>query len=103
MTRVTIELTEDLRSKAAARAAESGHATIEEYVQDLLRVDAARPAIDATLAARLQPQDRAHLEQMLDKGMNSPATDTTPEEWEQKHLRRIREKQSQSNPQSKAG
>jgi hypothetical protein len=40
MTRISISLSEELRAQADARAAQSGCASIEEYVEQLVRRDA---------------------------------------------------------------
>lgn len=39
MTRVSIDLPDDLRAKAEARAAEAGHGTLEQYLRALLHAD----------------------------------------------------------------
>ena len=39
MTRVSIDLPDDLRAKAEARAAEAGHSTLEQYLRALLHAD----------------------------------------------------------------
>ena len=40
MVRIEIDLPEDLRVKAEARAAESGHRGVEEYIESLILADA---------------------------------------------------------------
>lgn len=39
MARVSIQLPDDLRARVEARASETGHGSVEEYVQSLLRAD----------------------------------------------------------------
>ena len=40
MPRLSIQLPDDLRAKVHARASESGHESVEDYVEALLRADA---------------------------------------------------------------
>ena len=76
MARLSIQLPEDLRSKAAARASEVGHASVEDYVEALLRAD---------LDAGADVGDDDDIEAMLLERVNSqePGIEVTPEFVEQ--------------------
>lgn len=84
MARLNLELPEDLRRKVEARAAESGHASVEQYVQALLHADA-----DAVEGAGFGGPDRlavvmaddleSLLERRLDEG--GQGVEATLEFW----------------------
>jgi hypothetical protein len=46
MATVSLNLPDDLRARAEARAAESGFATVEQYVEQLVRTDADAGDVD---------------------------------------------------------
>lgn len=84
MARLSVELPDELRRKVEARAAESGHPTVEQYVQALLRADAEFTA-DADLGGPphlevgTDDELEALLSQRLDNG--GPSVEATPEFW----------------------
>ena len=83
MATLRVELPEDLRRKVEARATESGHATVEQYVQALLRADAdAAEDVGGPphLAVGTADELEAVLERRLDVG--GPGVDATPEFWQ---------------------
>jgi hypothetical protein len=84
MARLTFELPEDLKNKVAARAVESGHASVEQYVEALVRAD----ADDAEYAdfggpdhLRIGSADEleARLLHSLEEG--GPSIEATPDFW----------------------
>ena len=85
MARLSLELPEDLRRKVEARAAEAGHASVEQYVQALLRADA--DAVEGAdlggpdnPAVRTPDELEALLERRLDEG--GPSVEATPAFWQ---------------------
>ena len=84
MARLSVELPDELRRKVETRAAESGHPTVEQYVQALIRADA-EFSTDADLGGppHLEVGTDDELEsllaQMLDSG--EPSIEATPELW----------------------
>ena len=84
MARLTVELPEDLQSKAAARAVESGHSSVEQYVEALVRAD----ADDAECAnlggpGHLRAGTTEELEDRLLRGLEEggPSIEATPAFW----------------------
>ena len=84
MARLSVELPDELRRKVEARAAESGHPTVEQYVQALLRADAEFTA-DADLGGppRLEVGTDDELEALLSQRLDNggPSVEATPEFW----------------------
>lgn len=76
MARLSIQLPEDLRSKVEARASEVGHASVEDYIEALLRAD---------LDAGPELGDDDDIEAMLLERVNAaePPIEVTPEFVEQ--------------------
>jgi Arc/MetJ-type ribon-helix-helix transcriptional regulator len=62
MARIQFELPEDLKAKAEARAAETGHPSVQEYLQSLIEADADQPTLREILAPVHQ--------EFLDSGMS---------------------------------
>jgi hypothetical protein len=83
MTRISIELTEDLRRKAEARAAEGGHASVEQYIESLVEADAgATDDEDFGAPEHLTIRSREDLEAKLQEGIESgPKVEMTDDEW----------------------
>ena len=83
MTRISIELTEDLRRKAEARAAEGGHASVEQYIESLVEADAAvTDDEDFGAPEHLTVRSQEDLEAKLREGIESgPEVEMTDEEW----------------------
>ena len=84
MTRLSIDLPEDVKSRLAARAARSGHASVEEYAAALLRADADEPADEYGAPTHLTYRSDAELEALLlvRASDDSPGVEATPEFWE---------------------
>jgi len=84
MTRLSIDLPEDVKTRLEARAARSGHGTVEEYVQALLRAEADEPSEDYAAPAHLTFSTDEELEAMLLQRVNDPrpGIEATPEFWE---------------------
>lgn len=86
MANLTLNVSDDLRSKLLARAAENGHANLEQYVQALLESEAdAAVAEDEDFGAPAHRSVRTaeELEAKLLEGLASgPATEMTPGDWD---------------------
>jgi hypothetical protein len=89
MARIQIDLPEPLKAKAEARAAASGHESLEGYVQSLIEADA--DGEDLGTPDHLKVQDDAQLEQFISQRVNDPrpSVEATPEFW-QKLLERAK-------------
>jgi hypothetical protein len=85
MSRHSIELPPDLEAKAAARAAESGCASIEEYLESLVRADA--EGEDFGAPDHLTVKDDRELEALLQDRLKDDreSIDAAPEFWEELH------------------
>ena len=92
MTRLSIDIPDDLRAKMELRAAETGHASLEAYLAWLAREDA--DSVDYGAPAHLQPQSIEHLEAMLLESMKTPGREMTAADWDEKR-RRLNEKYGQ--------
>ena len=83
MTRVSIDLPDDLSRKVAARAAESGHGSIEEYVESLLRSDAEGEADAFGGPDALHVENDEELERLLlSRVGGGQPVEATPEFWQ---------------------
>lgn len=71
MTTATIQLPEEIKQLALARAAASGHASLDEYLQSLIMADAAHP---------ISPELEAHLLAALE----TPCREIATSDWEEK-------------------
>jgi hypothetical protein len=72
MTTLNIRLSDELRDKAAARAAVSGHRSVEQYVEALVRQDTLEDRSPRKGGpAHLSPRNRDELIAMLDEGVRS--------------------------------
>lgn len=72
MSPLSIQLPEELRSQAEARAAEGGHGSVAEYVEALVRADLESEGIDDDIEALLLER--------LDSP--EPGIEVTPAFWE---------------------
>jgi hypothetical protein len=95
MSRHNINLPPELEAKVATRAAESGHATIEEYLESLVRADA--DGVDYGAPAHLHVTDEKQLERLLSEriGDDQPLIEALPELWEDLR-RRVRAKRGEA-------
>ena len=71
-TTVSLTLPQALVRKAQQRLAETGHASLESYVRDLIEADAEPPLIDEALEATLV------------KAMEEPGRDVDEIDWDAK-------------------
>jgi antitoxin ParD1/3/4 len=69
MSRLSIELPDDLKAQAETRAVEAGYSSVEAYVQNLLRADLETGASGAP--ARQTYHDEQQLESLLRAGVDS--------------------------------
>jgi plasmid stability protein len=83
MTRLTLDLADDLSARLRTRAAETGHASVEDYVQALLRSEAEAAATDEDFGApeHLTVDSDEALEARL-READGPATEMTPADWQ---------------------
>jgi len=77
MVRLNLSVSEDVKSRAEAQAAERGFVSLDAYIASLVDADAAEPV-------------GAALEQELLAGMASPSREMKPADWDEMR-RRYRE------------
>jgi hypothetical protein len=82
MITLSLSLPEDLKSLAEARAAESGHASLEDYVEALIRADTMTET-EAGAPSEVTVRTREELEAKLLEGLQSPAAEMTPADWQE--------------------
>ena len=85
MIRLNVDLTDEMKRKAELRAAESGHASLENYVQSLLRADTdgveePDPGAPSHLHVASDDELESLLLSRLDNG--EPSIEPSPEFWE---------------------
>ena len=87
MARLSIQLPEDLRTKVEARASEAGHASVEDYVEALLRADLDAEEVDYGAPPHLTVNSDTELEALLLERLEStePGIEATPEFWSRLH------------------
>ena len=88
MTRLSINIPDELRSKMQARAAATGHDTLEQYLEWLVRADAEQ-VVDHGAPPHLRIASRQHLESLLQEAIASPPREMTPADWDEKRQRLI--------------
>jgi hypothetical protein len=93
MARLSIEIPDELRRKMEARRTETGHASLEDYVQWLLLEDA--DAVDYGAPDGMSVRSRAHLEEMVQEALSSPSREMTASDWDDMR-RRLIQRQSES-------
>jgi antitoxin ParD1/3/4 len=71
MTSLNVSLPEAMRQFVEEQAAYGGYGTVSEYIQELIR------------QAQEQQAEQERLEALLLAGLNSPASEMTPEDWTQ--------------------
>ena len=85
MTRLTLDLADELSARLKERAAETGHASVEDYVQALLRseADASDEAVEFVAPPHLVVNSDEELVEKLDEAEASgPDIEMTREEWQ---------------------
>jgi len=82
VTRLTIQLPDDLKSRVEARAADAGHASVEQYVEALLRADVDEE-VDHGAPEHLTVHSDAEVEAILLRRLEStePGIEATDEFW----------------------
>jgi plasmid stability protein len=83
MTRLSIDLPEDVRAKLEARANRSGHSSIEEYIQSLLQEEADEAGEEYEAPPHLTFSSDEELEAILVRRIDEPGEliEATPEFW----------------------
>jgi hypothetical protein len=91
MARLSIELPDDLRRRMEARAAEAGHATVERYVEALVRADVESDE-DYGAPAHLMIAGPDDLRSKIREGLESgPAVEVADQYWDERR-RTLRER-----------
>lgn len=80
MTTLSIQLPDDLKASLSKRAAECGYATVEAYVEELVRADAGR--IEYGAPAGQKAASRRELESLIREGAASPASEMGEADWD---------------------
>ena len=93
---LNIQVADELKAALAARASDGGYASVEAYVEDLVRVEAAR--VEYGAPGRVRAEGRADFEAMIREGLESPAREMEPADWQEMRRRLI-----DRHRQSKAG
>ncbi len=81
MTRLSIPISEDIKSKLESRAAESGYVSLEAYIAALLNDEAKQIEFGAPKSATART--RAELETLVLEGLHSPASEMSSKEWQE--------------------
>jgi plasmid stability protein len=83
MTRLSIDLPEDVRAKLEARANRSGHTSVEDYIQSLLQEEAAEAGDEYDAPPHLTFSSDEELEAILVRRIEEPGDtiQATPEFW----------------------
>ena len=97
MATVSIDISDELRAKMQERAADTGHSTVEQYIEWLIREDTV--SIDFGAPEHLKVKSQEQLEAMLEQAMQTPAREMTAADWAEKKRKLI----EKYGPQSKAG
>jgi Arc/MetJ-type ribon-helix-helix transcriptional regulator len=91
MTRLMIDIPQDLEARLRVRALEGGYADAQDYVRALIEADTnGTAAVGAP--EHVTFQNKADLERLLIEGINSgDSREITPAEWDEKR-RKLRER-----------
>ncbi len=79
MSAIPINLPDDLRAKAEARAAAAGRADVAEYIRALVEEDVAGEAFEGP--RHLSPRSPAEADALLREGLASPTRPMTVADW----------------------
>jgi len=84
MTKLSIELADDVRTRLQNRAARAGHESVEAYVTALLQAEVEEPEDEYGAPPHLTYRSDVALEALLlERVMDeSPGIEATPEFWE---------------------
>ena len=88
MVRVSVQLADELKTKVEQRAADLGHASVESYIEALVREDAEWDDVQAP--RRVSFGSREEFEAKIIEGLNSPATEMTEGQVQQAKERLLR-------------
>ncbi len=87
MTRLSIQIPDDLKTALDARAADAGFTSTEAYVESLVRSEV--EGIDYGTPEHLKVRSREDLERLVQEGLESPAHEMTPADWDEMRTRLI--------------
>jgi hypothetical protein len=76
---IPVNLPDDVRLKAEARAAAAGRADVADYIRSLVEEDVAEEPIEG--APELSPQTREQSDAMVRDGLASPVREMTAGDW----------------------
>jgi hypothetical protein len=79
MSAIPINLSDDVRAKAEARAAAAGRADVAEYIRALVEEDVAGESFDAP--PHLSPATPAAADALVREGLASPTRPMTDADW----------------------
>jgi hypothetical protein len=79
--RLNIDIPDELKAKIEARASESGHATLESYLQAVLRAEAELP--DYGGPEHLNVRSREQLESLVAEGLGGSSSEMTASDWDE--------------------
>lgn len=86
MTRLTLDLPDDLRRQLEARAAQAG-TSVEEHVAALIREDLEADETDYGAPDHLKVRSPDDLAAKLREGLESPACEMTDADWDEMRRR----------------
>lgn len=79
MSPVPVQLPDNLRAKAEARAAAAGRGDVAEYIRALVEEDVAGEAFEGP--PHLTPRTHAEADAMIREGLASPVREMTAADW----------------------
>jgi hypothetical protein len=80
MPRLSIELSERTKALAEARATQGGHASVDEYLEELIRSDADQD-FGAPTDLKIEDSSTTRLVQLLDDAEASSESEMSDEDW----------------------
>jgi plasmid stability protein len=79
MSAIPVNLPDDLRARAEARAAAAGRAGVADYIRALVEEDVAGELLDGP--AHLSPRTAAQADALVREGLDSPTREMTDADW----------------------
>jgi plasmid stability protein len=79
MSAIPVNLPDDLRAKAEARAAAAGRADVADYIRALVEEDVAGEVFRAP--PHLSPRTPAEADALIREGLGSPTRPMTADDW----------------------